>query len=87
MFSLINEVTSAFSIKDMKNSAQYKIINLGGKCLYVQGYKSVEKFSDTAINLKLKNAVMFIKGENFSVKELDSSSIYILGKVKSVEVE
>ena len=87
MFSLINEVTSAFSIKEMKNSAQYKIINLGGKCLYVQGYKSIEKFSNTAMTLKVKNAVIFIKGENFSVKELDTSSIYILGNIKSVEVE
>ena len=53
MFSLIKEVTSAFSIQDMKNAAQYKIINLGGKALYIQGYKSIEKFSDTSINLKI----------------------------------
>lgn len=87
MLSLIHEVTSAFSIKEMKNSAQYKIINLGGQCLYVQGYKNIEKFSNSAITLKVKNSSIFIKGENLSVKELESSSIYILGKIKSIEVE
>lgn len=87
MFSLINEVTSAFSIKELKNSAQYKIINLGGKALYVQGYKSIEKFSNTSINLKIKNAVIYVKGENFSIKEMDNGTLYIIGSVKSVEVE
>ena len=87
MFSLINEITSAFSIKDMKNSAQYKIINLGGKAMYVQGYKSIDKFSDTSIILKIKNASIFIKGERLGIKELDTSCLYITGKIKSTEVE
>ena len=87
MFSLIKEVTSAFSIQDNKNAAQYKIINLGGKALYIQGFKSIEKFSDTSINLKIKNSTIFIKGENFTVKELDSFTMYITGKIKSVGVE
>ena len=86
MFSLIKEITSAFSINEMKSSAQYKMVNLGGNALYIQGYKSIEKFSNTAINLKLKNQVIFIKGENLSVKELDSLVIYIIGKIKSIEV-
>ena len=87
MFSLINEITSAFSIQDMKNSTQYKIINLGGNALYVQGYKSIDKFSDVSIILKIKNACIYIKGENLSIQELDNSCIYITGKIKSTEVE
>ena len=75
MFSLINEITSAFSVQELKNASQYKIINLGGKALYIQGYKSIDKFSDTSIILKIKNASIFIKGERLNIKELDLSCL------------
>ena len=87
MFSLINEITSAFSSQELKNASQYKIINLGGKALYVQGYKSIDKFSDISIILKIKNASIFIKGERLNIKELDSSCLFITGIIKSTEVE
>lgn len=87
MFSLINEISDAFSAKEMKNAFAYKIINLGGKTLYVQGYKSIDKFSNTSIILKIKNASIFIKGEKLSIKELDSSCLYVTGEIKSFEVQ
>ena len=87
MFSLINEVTNNFSAQELKNAALYKIINIGGKALYVQGYKSIEKFSDINIVLKIKNGSIFIKGEKLFVKELDSSSIYIVGTITGIEVQ
>ena len=87
MFSLIDEITSAFSVKELKNSSKYKIINMGGTALYIQGYKSIEKFSDISIILKLKNGSIFVKGENLSIKEYYSDCIYIVGKIRSVEVE
>ena len=87
MFSLFDEITNAFSIKDLKNSATYKIINLGGNSLYIQGYKAIEKFSDISIILKLKNASIFIKGEKLKIKEFYSDCVFIVGKIKSVEVE
>ena len=87
MFSLIEEITKAFSVKDLKDSSKYKIINLGGKAVYIQGYKSIDKFSDISIILKLKNESIFIKGEKLKIKEFYSDCIYIIGNIKSVEVE
>ena len=87
MFSLIDEITNAFSIKDLKNSSKYKIINLGGKAVYIQGYKSIEKFSDISIILKIKNESIFVKGEKLEIKEFYSDCIYIVGNIKSIEVE
>lgn len=87
MFSLIEEITKAFSVKDLKDSSKYKIINLGGKAVYIQGYKSIDKFSDVSIILKLKNESIFIKGEKLKIKEFYSDCIYIIGNIKSVEVE
>ena len=87
MFSLLDEITSVFSLKDLKNSSKYKIINFGGNALYIQGYKAIEKFSDISIILKLKNNSIFIKGEKLEIKEFYSDCIYIIGNIKSVEVE
>ncbi len=87
MFSLIDEITSSFSVKDLKNSSKYKIINMGGSALYIQGYKTIEKFSDISIILKIKNGSIFVKGEKLEIKEYYSDCIYIVGNIKSVEVE
>ena len=87
MFSLIEEITKNFSSLELKNAFKYKIINLGGKALYVQGYKAIEKFSDISIILKIKNGSIFIKGEKLEIKEFYSDCVYIIGDIKSVEVE
>ena len=71
-----------------KNNKSYKILNINGNKLYVLGIKSILKFSEEYIALKLKNAeILCIFGENFIICECDKNAIMILGKILKLEVQ
>ncbi len=85
MFGIISEVLNKFNVKESTNLS-YKIINLAGKQVFVEGYKAIQKFSESSIILTIKNGTITIHGEKLSITELQENTVYVAGKIEQVEV-
>ena len=65
-------------------SVNYRILNLGGGYLYIEGIKSVVSFGDKEMQFQLKKSLLIVQGEDMKVKYLDKSTCVINGKIISV---
>ncbi len=72
---------------DVGVSTDYRIINLGGKSLYVEGIKTVVDLGTEQMLFQLKKRVLKIFGTDLSVKYLDNSTCVIVGEILAVEVK
>lgn len=68
-------------------SIDYRIVNLGGKQLYIEGIKSVVNYGVDTLDFQLKKKVLTVKGYNLKVVYLDKSSCVIKGDISSVGVQ
>ena len=66
-------------------SLNYRIINLGGNVLYVEGLKSVIALAENEMFFQLKSATLKVYGTNLKIKYLDKSSCSIAGLINKVE--
>lgn len=80
--SLFGEIEKLMNSADA--SFNYRIINLGGKTLYVEGIKQVVSLGETEILLQLKKQLLTIVGSNLKVKYLDKTTCVIDGEICSV---
>ena len=71
-------------MQSVQSSANYRILNLGGKSVYIDGIKSVISLSDVEIKFQLKREVLTILGEGLIVKYLDASTCVANGEIYSV---
>ena len=70
---------------EVGTSNNFRIINLGGNSLYVEGIKSVVSFDEKEMRFQLKKSLLIVVGLNLKVKYLDSSTCVITGEIKVVE--
>ena len=80
--SLFGEIEKLMNSADA--SFNYRIINLGGKTLYVEGIRQVVSLGETEILLQLKKQLLTIVGTNLKVKYLDKTTCVIDGDISSV---
>ena len=66
-------------------SSNFRIINLGGNSLYVEGIKSVVSIAETEMRFQLKKHLLKIVGENLKIKYLDNSTCVVTGEIEVVE--
>lgn len=84
MINLVNELLERVSLGC--EEIGYRYLNLGGKVLYLIGFKSVVKFSSEEITFRINNAIMItVKGVGLYIKEMDTTSAMICGEIKAVE--
>lgn len=84
MINLVSELLERVSLGS--EEIGYRYLNLGGKVLYLIGFKSVVKFSSEEITFKINNATMIaVKGVGLYIKEMDATSAMICGEIKAVE--
>lgn len=81
--SLIGEIEKLMNSADV--SFNYRVINLGGKCVYIEGFKSIVTLSINEIILQLKKQALSICGSNLKVKYLDKTSCVVEGEISKVE--
>jgi sporulation protein YqfC len=65
-------------------SVNYKVINLGGNSLYLEGIKSIVSFGESEMQFQLKKVLLIVSGEELKIKYLDKSTCVINGKIISV---
>lgn len=84
MINLVSELLENISISNQ--SIGFRYLNLGGKILYLIGFKSVLKFGKNEITFKIDNkTIISVKGEDLYIKEMDNCSAMICGSIFSVE--
>ena len=69
------------------SSNNYRIINLGGNSLYIEGIKSVVSFGESEMQFQLKKNLLVVAGNELKVKYLDKSTCVISGNILSVVVK
>ena len=65
-------------------SACFRIINLGGNSLYVEGIKNVVCFGEEEMQFQLKKRLLVVSGNNLKIKYLDKTTCVINGEICSV---
>ncbi len=81
--SLMSEIEKLMG--DVGTSANFRVINLGGTSVYIEGIKSVVSFGETEMQFQLKKCLLVVLGENLKVKYLDKTTCVIVGEIKVVE--
>ena len=59
-------------------------IDIFQNCLHVYYYEELLSLSDTLIELKLKEFILVIEGENLSISSMDKHEMLIKGKINSM---
>lgn len=65
-------------------SSIYRIVNLGGNSLYIEGIKAVLGFAENEMQFQLKKQILTVGGVELKVKYLDKSTCIITGQIQSV---
>lgn len=81
--SMIAEIEKLMNSVNL--SADYRIINLGGKSLYIEGIKSVISFGEEEMRFQLKKSLLIISGQNLKVKYLDKTTCILEGVITAVQ--
>lgn len=83
--NMLGEIEKLFNKIDI--STDYRLINIGGERLYVEGVRALGYLANDNIVLRLKNKVLNIVGKDLTIKYLDRTSSVIEGKIISMEVK
>ena len=81
--SMMSEIEKLMG--EVGTSLNYRIINLGGNSLYLEGIRSVVSLCENEMLFQLKKNSIKVVGEELKIKYLDSSTCVIVGKIKAVE--
>ncbi len=65
-------------------SINYRIVNLGGKSLYIEGLKAVVSFGVNEMQFQLKHSLLSVVGSQLKIKYLDKTTCIIVGEITSV---
>jgi len=80
--SLLNEIEKF--LNPTQASVNFRIVNVGGNALYVEGIKNVVEFGEKSIKIQLKKLLLEVGGNNLKTKYLDKTTCVIEGEIISV---
>lgn len=83
--SMLDEIEKL--MQSVGTSYNYRIVNLGGKSVYIEGLKSVIFLSIDEMQFQLKESSLSIIGKQLSIKYLDKNSAVITGEIITVGVK
>ena len=64
----------------------FNVVFVDGKLLYIEGHKGILKLQNDIIVLKVRKAVLTIKGQDMFLKDLKKDSVTIKGNILSVDL-
>ena len=80
--SLIAEIEKLINAE--MSTIDYRILNIGGKNIYIEGIKNVVNLTNKCMEFQLKKSTIIIKGNNLKIKYLDGSTAHVLGEIYEV---
>ena len=63
----------------------FKITTIGNERINVRNYKLIEEYTDSLINLVVRNGNLKIYGKGLEVKSISDSELNIEGKMEKIE--
>ena len=85
MFNFFNEIKN--SVKKIKVTERYNIINISGQIVYVEGHKGITLLSSDVIAFKIKDGRINIYGKSLSLSELADDTLKVTGVIDRIEVD
>lgn len=83
--SMMTEIEKFMNVSDA--SINYRVINIGGNFLYIEGIKSVVNFSTDNMTFQLKKKILSVNGIDLKVKYLDKTTCVIEGQIIGTEAK
>lgn len=83
MLGFLDELSNVTGLPFDEAYKDYKIVNLGGKAIYIQNYLKLLSYHKHEICLKIKNNEIIISGTNLIIKELGDKNLIITGNINS----
>lgn len=83
--SMMSEIEKL--MQSAETSFDYRIVNLGGNSIYIEGIKSVVRLDNNEMIFQMKNCAINIVGNELKIKYLDKATCVIIGKIKSVSCQ
>ncbi len=84
--NLLDEIDSMLAKEYGITFNDYRLVNISGKVLYIEGHTGINILGQNEMSFKLKKKVLTIKGDNLTVKYFDKSTAIVLGRIVQVEV-
>lgn len=83
--SMMSEIEKLMQVAE--TSFDYRIVNLGGNSIYIEGIRSVVRLETNEMIFQMKNCALSVVGSELKIKYLDKTTCVILGKIKSVSCQ
>ncbi|MBR1987443.1 MAG: YabP/YqfC family sporulation protein, partial [Clostridia bacterium] len=64
-----------------------RVVNIGGKSVYIEGIKSVVRLDNSEMIFQMKNCGISVVGNELKIKYLDKTTCVITGKIKAVSCQ
>lgn len=77
----LDELSKITGLPISETFKDYKIINVGGKVIYIQNYLKLLTYNQEEIVLKIKNNELIIEGKDLKIAELGEKNILIKGQI------
>ena len=84
--SFKDNIFTALGINDL-SPLDFRLTLIGKSGVYIEGIKSLIDIAPNAIEIDAKNKIISLKGNNLSVKSLNSGDISISGEITLVELK
>lgn len=84
--NLLDEIDSYVAKEYGITFKDYRLVNISGKVLYIEGHNGINVLGQNEMSFKLKKKILTIKGEDLTVKYFDNSTAVVLGRIVQVEV-
>lgn len=84
--NLLDEIDSYVAKEYGITFNDYRLVNISGKVLYIEGHTGINILGQNEMSFRLKKKMLTIKGENLIVKYFDKSTAIVLGKIVQVDV-
>ncbi len=84
MFNFFDEIKKRAQINE-EFFADFNIVNMAGKLVYVEGHLGLTVLSPDTIVFKVRRGRVVIEGQNMILNELTENTMLIQGKIIKME--
>lgn len=74
-------------MQSAESSLTYRIVNLGGRSVYLEGIRSLVNIGENEIIFQLKSCAISVLGSNLRIKYLDKSTCVVEGTIVGVNLK
>jgi len=79
--NFLEDITKLIGEDDLLLTFDYRVVNINGKYLYLEGIVGILNLSEKEIEFKLKKKSIKVIGEDMQIKYFDNSTAVIYGRI------